>query len=126
MSSFVLVALSNPVAGVSDESVAAWYDGVHIPQIRAAVPGVGEVRRYRAAGTQPTPDGLVTHRYLTTYEIEADEPAAIVAALGARVGDGGHRIAGGRRSRFDHSQLNIKVCRGWLAVAAGAAAGGEE
>ncbi len=48
----------------------------------------GEVRRYRAAGAQPAPDGSVTHRYLTTSEIEADEPAAIVAALGAGLASG--------------------------------------
>jgi hypothetical protein len=88
MSSFVLVALSNPAAGLSDDDVAAWYDGEHIPQIRAAIPGVGEVRRYRAADAQPSPDGSVAYRYVTVYEIEADEPAAIVAALGAGMASG--------------------------------------
>jgi hypothetical protein len=88
MSNFVLVALSNPAAGLSDEAVAAWYDGEHIPQIREAIPGVGEVRRYRAADAQPSPDGSVAYRYLTVYQIEADEPAAIVAALGAGMASG--------------------------------------
>lgn len=88
MSNFALVALSNPVPGTSDEAVAAWYDGEHIPQIRAAIPGVGEVHRYRAADAQPAPDGSVAYRYLTVYEIEADEPSAIVAALGGGVASG--------------------------------------
>lgn len=88
MSTFVLMALSNPAAGLSDDEVAQWYDGEHIPQIRGAIPGVGEVRRYKAAGAQPTPDGSAGYRYLTVYEIEADEPGAIVAALGSGVASG--------------------------------------
>jgi hypothetical protein len=88
MSAFVLVALSNPAAGLSDEAVADWYDGEHIPQIRAAVPGVGAVRRYKAADAQPSPDGSVAYRYVTVYEIEADEPGAIVAALGGGLASG--------------------------------------
>jgi hypothetical protein len=88
MSAFVLVALSNPAAGLSDEAVADWYDGEHIPQIRAAIPGVGAVRRYKAADAQPSPDGSVAYRYVTVYEIEADEPGAIVAALGGGLASG--------------------------------------
>jgi hypothetical protein len=88
MSAFVLMALSNPAAGLSDEAVAEWYDGEHIPQIRAAVPGVGEVRRYRAADAQPAPDGSVAYRYLTIYQIEADEAGSIVAALGRGLASG--------------------------------------
>lgn len=88
MTSYVLAALSNPATGIDDEKVAAWYDGIHIPQIRVAIPNVGEVRRLRAADAQPTKSGEAAYRYLTTYEIEADSAAAILAALGQGMASG--------------------------------------
>ncbi len=94
MTTFVLMALSNPAAGLSDEAVAQWYDGEHIPQIRAAIPGVGDVRRYRAAEAQPTPDGSVAYRYLTVYAIDADEAGSIVAALGSGLASGAVKQGG--------------------------------
>ncbi|HEY6793584.1 MAG TPA: hypothetical protein VI248_02760 [Kineosporiaceae bacterium] len=88
MAAYELVVLSNAAQDVDDATVAQWYDGRHIPQVRAAVPGVGEVRRLRLA--LPGSDGAPTsqHRYLTSYEVEADGPQDVLAALGAGLADG--------------------------------------
>jgi hypothetical protein len=88
MPKFILVAFSNPANGVRDEDVASWYDNTHVPEIRTAIPSVGDVRRYLAASSQPTPDGTAAHRYLTTYEIEANDAAHIVDALARGHADG--------------------------------------
>lgn len=88
MPKFVLVAFSNPANGVRDEDVASWYDNTHVPEIRRAIPSVGNVHRYLAASAQPTPDGTAVHRYLTTYEIEAADAAHIVDALVRGLADG--------------------------------------
>ena len=88
MGKFVLVAFSNPANGIRDEEVASWYDNTHVPEIRTAIHSVGDVRRYQAASAQPTPDGTAAHRYLTTYEIEAEDAAHIVDALTRGLADG--------------------------------------
>jgi hypothetical protein len=77
----IMVALTNP-APDREAEFNDWYDNTHIPQIRAAVPGVGDVHRYRTADTQ------AGHRYLALYEIEADGPGPVLGALGAGVESG--------------------------------------
>lgn len=88
MATYILVVLTNAAEGVDDDTVAQWYDGTHISQVRAAVPGVGEVRRLR--GSLPGSDAgpAAPHQYLTTYEVEADGPQDVLEALGAGLASG--------------------------------------
>ncbi|WP_157964010.1 hypothetical protein [Actinocorallia populi] len=65
MGRVALLAFSSPVEGRTDELVE-WYDEVHIPDVRAAIPAIDRVVRYRIAenpGTAESP------RFLTVYEL---------------------------------------------------------
>jgi hypothetical protein len=88
MTRYTLVALSNPAEGADDAAVSRWYDGAHIPEVRAAVPGVGEVHRLRTAITGPDGTPGTPYRYLTTYEVEANRPEDVLEALGAGMAAG--------------------------------------
>lgn len=74
-----LLVLSNAVQG-REEAFNRWYDEVHLPDV-LAVPGMTAARRFTLA------DGA-DWRYAAIYEMEGDDPAAIVAELVARVADG--------------------------------------
>ena len=65
----LLVAYTSPAADVSDAEYNAWYESVHIPEIRQHVPGVGTVRRWRIMTGEPDPRGA---RFVATYEISVD------------------------------------------------------
>jgi hypothetical protein len=75
----LLLVSSNPSSEDRTEQYDDWYATVHIPQILERVPGVTAARRYlvhEASPVQPE------QRYLAVYEIEADDPAAVLGALG--------------------------------------------
>lgn len=72
----LLLVHSNAVEGQTDD-FNTWYDQVHIPQMLERVPGVVRASRYEASpDRRPLPE-----RYLAIYEIEADDPAAVVKAI---------------------------------------------
>jgi hypothetical protein len=64
------------------QRVHAWYDGTHVPQVRAAIPAITAVRRYRVADV-PGVGAPVAHRYVAVYEMDTDDVAGAMAALGA-------------------------------------------
>lgn len=78
----ILLVNTNPAAEDRTDDYNHWYSNVHIPQILERVPGVVAARRYLVHEGSPVQPG---HRYLAVYEIEADEPAAVVASLGEAV-----------------------------------------
>lgn len=82
MAKLVMLALTNAAVG-RDDDFNEWYDKTHIAQIRAAVPGVGEVTRYQVGAGQDA-----THSYLCVYEIEAGSPGEVLGAVGAGVQSG--------------------------------------
>jgi len=88
MSKYFLVALTNQANGTADDEFNQWYDGTHVPQVRAAVSAITGVTRYRATDAQPSPDGSVGHRFLTVYDIDTDDPAAALGSLGQGVATG--------------------------------------
>jgi hypothetical protein len=92
MAKLLMVALTNAADGREDE-FHDWYENTHVPQIRAVVPGVGEVHRYRAADVQATPEPPA-HQFLAVYEIEADNPGAVLGALGAGIQSGAVAFTG--------------------------------
>jgi hypothetical protein len=81
----MFLAWSSPVSAKDDEKFNAWYEDVHVPQVRAAVPSVTRVRRYTVLGSGQ--DGGV-RRYVACYELADADVAGAAAALGA-AGAGG-------------------------------------
>lgn len=82
MARYYYLALSDPVEGREDE-FATWYEKVHIPQI-LDVPGFVSARRF---GAVDSGKGMPRRRrHMVIYEIEADDPAPVLAALAARRG----------------------------------------
>jgi hypothetical protein len=82
MTLFHYLALSDAVPGCEDE-FNAWYEDVHIPQI-LDVPGFVSARRFEAVEVGDGP--IKRRRYMTLYEIEAEDAAQAIAALRARRG----------------------------------------
>jgi EthD domain len=88
MAKALFLAWSSPVDEASEAEFESWYEGTHIPQVRAAIPAVSAVHRYRAADVPASP-GAPAHRYLAVYELDTDDVAGAMAALGAAAA-GGH------------------------------------
>src|SRR5487761_794614 len=66
MAKSMFMAWASPVDDESESEFNAWYDGTHVPQVRAAP----------------------THRYIAVYEMDTDDVAGAMAALGAASTDG--------------------------------------
>ena len=49
MAKSMFMAWSSPVDDASDSEFNAWYEGTHVPQVRAAIPAITSVHRYRVA-----------------------------------------------------------------------------
>jgi hypothetical protein len=84
----VLVVLSSPSSPEKEEEYHRWYDEVHLPDV-LKVPGFVAARRYRLSDAQigeaAVPGG---HRFLALYEIEAEDPAQVLDALGQAAAEG--------------------------------------
>jgi hypothetical protein len=78
MAKGVFLAWSSPVSGDQLAAFDAWYEGTHIPQVRAAVPSISGVARYELV--EPGADGP-SHRYLTVYELDDADIATAAAAM---------------------------------------------
>jgi hypothetical protein len=78
----ILLVNTNPASDDRTADYNDWYENVHIPQILERVDGVVAARRYRVDDGSPVQP---PHRYLAVYEIEAEEPSAVVGALGEAV-----------------------------------------
>lgn len=80
----MLLAWSSAVDESAADEFHAWYEGTHVPEVREAVPGIVEVRRYSL--NTLSDDGKPATRFLAVYEIKTDDLAASAAALGAAAG----------------------------------------
>ena len=81
----VLIVETGPAEG-RDDDWNSWYDEVHIPEILEKIPGFQAATRLkRPDGTDLGPEEL---GYCTVYEIEAEDPSASLAALGAGMQSG--------------------------------------
>lgn len=79
---FLLLLQSNAAPGREAE-FHDWYDNRHVPDL-LAVPGIVSAQRYAVSALQPLqPHG---HRYLALYEIETDDLARTMTAIGERSG----------------------------------------
>ena len=80
---FVLVVPSSATKGRDDE-YNDWYDNRHIHDL-LAIPGVKSGRRFVASAASPMAPPA---NYLAMYEIESDDPAAVMAELNRRSAEG--------------------------------------
>jgi hypothetical protein len=77
-----MVVESEPGDPDGEEEYNRWYRDVHIPEL-LAVPGFVGARRYRVRDDL-TRGETRKPRYLTVYELEADDLAAPLTAMRAR------------------------------------------
>jgi hypothetical protein len=77
-----LLAFTNPAAGREDE-FNRWYDERHVPDL-LAVPGFVSAQRF--ALTDATGQGKPGWTYLALYELDTDDPDALMAEVRARLG----------------------------------------
>ena len=82
MAKTLLLVWSTPASAEVEDEFNRWYAETHIPEVRAAVPSITVVNRYRLhsslAGLPEAP------RYLTVYEVDdADVDAASALLYGS-------------------------------------------
>ena len=87
MAKSMFMAWASPVDEASDREFNAWYEGTHVPQVRAAIPAITAVHRYRVADV-PGGGAAPAHRYLAVYEMDTDDVAGAMASLGAAGAEG--------------------------------------
>jgi hypothetical protein len=88
MGKYTLVVTSHARPGQDDE-YNRWYDEEHLGDV-CNVPGIVAGRRFVAHSASPTP---APAPYLAIYEIEADDPTAVLAELGRRARAGEMNIS---------------------------------
>lgn len=83
MTKYVFMIITEAPSPEEEEAFEAWYVGQHMPDV-LAVPGFTAAQRYRLA---PDPDlpGPPT-RFLTIYEMECDDRAAVMTEVRRRAG----------------------------------------
>jgi hypothetical protein len=88
MAKALFLAWSNPVDDASTDEFNDWYDGTHVPQVRAAIPAIAAVHRYTLAEVPGSVGAQPAQRYLAVYEMDTDDVAGAAAALGAAMAGG--------------------------------------
>lgn len=95
----LLFVFSNPTSGdAAEDAYNEWYDSVHARQIRDLVSGVIGVSRYSVTdvtatiavddGSAGEPTVGFPHRYAAIYELDADDPEAVVREIRKRAATG--------------------------------------
>ncbi len=79
MANAILCVESNPSSPEREDEYNRWYNEVHLGEV-VALPGFVSARRFEPVDA----DGP----YVAIYEIESDDPQAVVASLGEAVGAG--------------------------------------
>lgn len=77
-----MLVFSNAAEG-RDDDFNAWYDNVHLPDVRS-VPGVTSAERYRV---QQPGDEVPEHRYVAVYELDGD-PGTVLKEIATRAATG--------------------------------------
>ena len=83
MAKHLLVVMTNPVSKEREAEFNQWYNNQHVPDV-LKLPGFVAATRYVAPATGAPPP---TWKYLAVYEVEADDPAKVMATLGEAAGD---------------------------------------
>jgi hypothetical protein len=84
MAEGLLLAWSSPASRESVAEFEKWYEEVHIPEVRAAIPSISAVERYELVDPERGPSG----RFLTVYRMDDGDVAKAAAALGEGVASG--------------------------------------
>lgn len=79
MPKFKMLVFSNVAKGGDEANYNKWYNEQHIPDV-CNVPGFTGAQRFKRKGDE----GVA--QYLAIYEMEADDPDAVVAELTSRAG----------------------------------------
>lgn len=79
MATYRYLVITKPVPGQEDE-YNRWYTERHLPDV-VAVPGMVAAQRFRVTGESNLPGS-----YLAIYELETNDPAAVLAEVNARAG----------------------------------------
>ena len=88
MASYILVVPSS-AHPEQDDDYNRWYDEIHLGDL-LAIPGINAGRRFAADPASPNPPQA---NYLAIYEIETDDPAAVLRELGRRAQSGEMEIS---------------------------------
>jgi len=80
----LLLVHTNAAGPDKEDEYHRWYDEVHIPQLLERVPGIVRAARYLASPEGPP----VSERNLAIYEIEADDPAAVLREINKAAASG--------------------------------------
>jgi len=88
MAEGLLLAWSSPVSQESVAEFEKWYEEVHIPEVRAAIPSISAVERYELVDPERGPSG----RFLAVYRMDDADLAKAAAALAEGVASGRIRM----------------------------------
>lgn len=83
MGKFLMVIPSSALPG-RDQEYNDWYDNEHLGDV-LKVPGIISGRRYNALPISPAP---APAKHLSIFELEADDPAAVLGEMMRRVQEG--------------------------------------
>lgn len=78
-----MIALTTPLPGKEAE-FQDWYQNVHLPEL-VALPGMEGAQRYQLVAKLMGSD---TNPWLAIYDIDVEDPAAFLGALGAAAQSG--------------------------------------
>lgn len=76
-----ILAMTNCMPG-QDAEFNRWYDERHLHDV-LAVPGVVSAQRFKTSDGFDSP---LSYRYITLYELNTDDPGAVLQELGKRIG----------------------------------------
>jgi len=103
MTKALLLVLTNPASRAVEAEFNDWYDGVHLPELVELVPGIIAASRYgvddlsnRTKITFQEGDAdqpLFAQRYAAIYEIESDDPEAVVRDIRVKASEGRFRMS---------------------------------
>jgi hypothetical protein len=78
---------TEPASAEVEDEYNRWYDEQHLPEV-CAWPGITGARRYRLDRASPGARRSTAARYLAIYELDCDDPRALLRDLQAAAGDG--------------------------------------
>lgn len=78
MANTLLIAFSSATTEAQIPDFVAWYEGTHIPEVRAAVPSISNVTRYQLSDPQT---GEKINRFVAIYEIDEADIATAAGQL---------------------------------------------
>ncbi len=84
MANTLLIAFSSATSEAQIPEFTSWYEGTHVPEVRAAIPSISNVTRYQESDPRT---GEKINRFVAIYEIdEADIGAAAGQLFSAAAG----------------------------------------